>query len=180
MAASRVRLGTVLRMEDMTMDTIAPQTYEALERAHTLLSQDGDERNEDVQTLNEALQAHVRRRSSYILTIRERSQLDAERAARTDRCLLGKWLLGPGRRYGGMTAVQELAAAHVAFHEQSGVIAQAINGGRYDEARVTLQSTRSGFNRASHEMITLLVRLKKELAPARLGAKTAPEQRLRR
>ncbi len=161
------------------MDTTAPQTYEALELARTLLSQNDDERNEDVQTLNEALQAHVRRRSSYILAIRERSQLDAERAARTDLCLLGKWLLGPGRTRCGMTAVQELAAAHVAFHEQSGVIAQAINAGRYDEARATLQSTRSGFNRASHVMVTLLVRLKREFAIASLGAKTAPEPTLR-
>lgn len=151
-------------MMDTTINTITVQPHEVLELARVLVSEDDDGNAADIQTLNEALQAHVRRRSSYILTIRERSELDAERAARTDRCLLGKWLLGPGRTRGGMKHVRELAAAHVAFHEQSGAIARAINAGRYDEARATLQGSRSAFNRASHVMVTLLIRLKKELA----------------
>ena len=146
------------------MNTATVRADEVLELARTLLSEGDDGNAADIQTLDEALQAHVRRRSSYILTLRERSQLDAERAARTDLCPLGKWLLGPGRARDEMKTVQELAAAHVAFHEQSGAIARAINAGRYDEARATLQSTRSGLNRASHMMVTLLVRLKKELA----------------
>jgi methyl-accepting chemotaxis protein len=72
---------------------------------------------------------------------RASERLDVATAARADRCALGQWMDGAGkRRFGGLPDFEELRAAHAAFHNHAGEILRLAQAGRREEARQMLTS----------------------------------------
>lgn len=114
-------------------------------------------RDIDVKT---AIDAHIRWRHRLEEFIRGTSQeqLVVETVAADNRCELGQWIHGDGRRqYGQLDLFVDLEAAHALFHQLAGDILATAMGGQRDDALIKLQT--GSFPRASGKVKNLLAKL---------------------
>lgn len=110
-----------------------------------------------------AIDAHRQWKVRLRTAIAERAPLDAQTICRDDRCPLGQWLHGAGRRrWGSQPNFMALMQKHAEFHEVAGGVARQINAGSFEEAEHLIGSS-SRFARVSAEVGTLLTRAKRGL-----------------
>ena len=116
--------------------------------------------------LDHAIEKHAEWKMRLRAAIMRHETVDLATVAADDRCELGKWLHGEGRRlFGSLGGFLPCVARHAEFHAQAGKIAQAINAGRYAEAELMLNGN-SPYANASSTVGAAILRLKKETVAA--------------
>jgi methyl-accepting chemotaxis protein len=86
-----------------------------------------------------AVRAHVEWRIKFRTAISKQEPMDIAAIAADDRCPLGKWLHGEGKReFGKLIAHSVCVQKHAAFHVEAGKVAQAIDSKKYAEAEAML------------------------------------------
>jgi methyl-accepting chemotaxis protein len=110
--------------------------------------------------LDSAVKAHADWKLKLRNAATQQDTLDAATVSRDDRCVLGKWLHGPGRpSYGHLPQFTGLIAKHAEFHRQAGHVAQTINDGRYDQA-LSMIGGGTPFNEASSTVVVAIRQLR--------------------
>lgn len=110
-----------------------------------------------------AIEKHGAWKIKFRMAITERGTMDASSIAVDNVCDLGKWLHGSeSASCRGLGTFPELIAAHRAFHQEAGKIAQAINGKRYAEAETMLNGT--SYGSASQRVGAAIMACQRELA----------------
>jgi methyl-accepting chemotaxis protein len=132
---------------------------------------------EAIAGLDVALQKHAEWKVKLRTAINQRDTLDAVTISKDNCCDFGKWLHGDAhQQLGHLASYTECVGKHAAFHKEAGSIAGLINEQKYTEADQKLASE-SGFNQASSEVGSAIMRLKKDVAAqnTKSVAKTAPK-----
>jgi len=120
-----------------------------------------------------AVQAHLDwKRKLHDAIDGKGEKLDAAVVSLDDRCALGQWIYGPGRRFAKYTEHASLRAAHAGFHECAGAIAEMAQHGKHDEAQRTLDGDFKEASKKTISQITALRKMLEELAK-RGSAKSA-------
>jgi methyl-accepting chemotaxis protein len=115
-------------------------------------------------SIEEALHKHADWKLKLRTAISTKEKLDAATITKDNCCDVGRWLYGEGKkRWSSSPELQNAIDAHKAFHQQAGRIAALVNAGKYSEAEAALGAN-SAYARASNELGTALIRLKKVLA----------------
>ena len=109
---------------------------------------------------NDAIAAHLRWRMtlSHYVAAPDRS-LDAALVASTDRCELGRWINGEGKRYSSVPEFTSLVAAHTMFHWAASAIVRKADSGQSVMQDIAL-GLQSGYGAASTEIIKTLMLLR--------------------
>ena len=114
-----------------------------------------------------AVQAHLDwKRKLHDAIEGKGEKLDAAVVCRDDRCALGQWIYGPGKRFAKYTEHESLRRAHAGFHKCAGAIAELAQQGKHDEAQRSLEGD---FKEASKMTIVQITALRKMLETAGLG-----------
>jgi hypothetical protein len=112
--------------------------------------------------LNEAIVVHQqwKTRLNQFLGGNGSEALDPAAAGRDDRCELGAWLHGPGKReYASLPEFTQLASAHAAFHRCAGeVVMRSLTGDKVG-ARTILDGAFHDFSKETAAAITHLKRI---------------------
>jgi methyl-accepting chemotaxis protein len=96
-------------------------------------------------------------RLKNILEGRSKEAPDPTVVGRDDRCVLGKWIHGPGQRCcGHLEEFQRLLGRHAHFHRLASEVLSAHGAGRREAARTLLDQD---FKTVSHEVLGLLNRI---------------------
>lgn len=115
-------------------------------------------------SLDTAIQKHVDWKIKFRSAITKKETLDAATISKDNCCEFGKWLHGDGKtQYGKLDSFKTCLSKHAAFHIEAGKLASAINAGKFAEAEATLGSNSSAFSTISSEVVTSIMRLKKEI-----------------
>ncbi|MEZ5306671.1 MAG: CZB domain-containing protein [Pyrinomonadaceae bacterium] len=90
---------------------------------------------------NAALKAH----SDWKITLRtamaRNEQLEVQKIAVDNACMLGSWLHGEGKKtIGSSASYLKLVTAHAKFHREAARVASAINFRNYEEAEKLLDA----------------------------------------
>jgi len=119
---------------------------------------------EAIAGLDVALQKHAEWKVKLRTAINQRDTLDAVTISKDNCCDFGKWLHGDAhQQLGHLASYTECVNKHAAFHKEAGSVAALINEQKYNEADQKL-AAESGFNRASSEVGSAIMRLKKDVA----------------
>jgi methyl-accepting chemotaxis protein len=90
---------------------------------------------------DKAGQAHVDWKHRLRAFIEGRGEaLDVAVVSCDDRCALGQWIYGPGKRFDKYREHDSLRTAHAKFHQCAGQVARLAQGDRRDEARRLLET----------------------------------------
>ena len=112
----------------------------------------------------EAIEAHMRwktRLQEYVNGTND-EPLDAKVVESDDRCVLGKWIYGPGEtKYRSSPLFQELVQKHALFHQCVGAVVKATDAGSKDKAMRIL--TEGDYLKASQMVTTALARFSRNL-----------------
>jgi methyl-accepting chemotaxis protein len=65
-------------------------------------------------------------------------QLDPETVSADNKCALGQWLYGPGKRHSGQADFESLRKAHAGFHLCAGHVISLTKAGKFDDATEVL------------------------------------------
>ncbi|MCX7143412.1 MAG: methyl-accepting chemotaxis protein, partial [Proteobacteria bacterium] len=102
---------------------------------------------EDEFDFNKAAQAHLDWKHKLHDCIEGRGEpLDAAVVSCDDRCILGKWIYGPGKRFEKYREHGALRSAHAQFHSCAGQVVRLAQAGKHEDAQGLLEtdfSTRS-------------------------------------
>lgn len=110
---------------------------------------------------DKAIDAHRQWKVKLRKAIAENITLDVDGICCDDRCSLGRWLHGSGKRkWKDRPDFSSLLEAHARFHKVAGEVALKINAGATREAE-KLIGAGSTFSHISNEVCTLLTRAKK-------------------
>ena len=105
----------------------------------------------------QAISAHIkftRMVSSYVL--RPDRSLEPSQVGASDRCDLGKWINGEGRRYSEMPDFSALVANHARYHRAAAEIVSRADAGQAKVQETELDST-SEFADASTGVVRALM-----------------------
>jgi methyl-accepting chemotaxis protein len=90
---------------------------------------------------DKAGQAHVDWKHRLRAFIEGRGEaLDAAVVSCDDRCALGQWIYGPGKRFDPYREHESLRAAHAQFHQCAGQVARLAQANRKEDARALLEA----------------------------------------
>ena len=78
-------------------------------------------------------------RHEFLLAMMRGTPLDVERIMGPHACRLGRWLVGPGRRYADQPWYGQMLDEHLGFHREAGRLAVLLNRGRYAEVEAGLR-----------------------------------------
>lgn len=113
--------------------------------------------------LDEAITKHAEWKVKFRSAITKKEKLDAAAIGMDNRCDLGKWLHGEGKRMhsanGNFSVLIDL---HAAFHKAAGRIAAVINAENYDQAEKMLGAG-TEYTLASSNVAAAITRLKKNV-----------------
>ena len=108
--------------------------------------------------IKEAIDAHVHWRQRIEDYIQGKGPLGAGDGDDHERCDLGQWLNGEGRkRYGNLQLFGDLRIAHEHLHERVGVILGQARAGQRDQALAELRAVE--YSRATARVKNLLAKL---------------------
>ena len=109
---------------------------------------------------DDAIAAHSqwKRKLRAYLAKPDRS-LKASDAAANDKCELGKWLAGEGRKYSMMPEFAKLVAEHTRFHKAAAGVITRADGGQDTSGEIALGAN-SEFGQASTNVVLALVEMK--------------------
>ncbi len=110
-------------------------------------------------TLEAVIEAHRAWRQQLADTLNRSpvEPLEIAAAGRSDRCVPGRWIVGPGQHaYGHRAEYQELIRAHAKFHLIASAVLIAHHAGTRDEAARLLNGD---FERLSEQVQLSLTRL---------------------
>ena len=104
--------------------------------------------------------AHSRWKSKLRSAVENHEQIDADAAGRDDRCDLGKWLYGEGKKYAQLPEYNDLRNKHSSFHS---IIPKVINLSHIsrEKALEMLDSGSGEFGRATSDCINAIASLRK-------------------
>lgn len=109
----------------------------------------------------EAVKAHVawKNRLEKVLDGTSEEQLDPAVVCRDDRCVLGKWIHGPGgQRFGRDVSFHGLRETHADFHVHAADILVKSSEGKKAEAKAILEGS---YREASHKVVGMLTELER-------------------
>ena len=111
-------------------------------------------------TLDLAIPVHQRWNDILCAAVAAHETLDVATLKRDDCCDLGRWLhSGASARYGSRPAFVGLLKRHREFHDVVGIVAAAINGGEYLDAKSMLVA-HSQFAYASIDVCVAIMKLR--------------------
>lgn len=112
--------------------------------------------------LEKAVTAHAEWKIKLRGAIQKKERLDASSISSDRCCPLGEWLHGEGRqKFAKHPSHGACLAKHADFHRQAGVVAGAINQGRYAEAEAMLVNG-SSYMTASSAVAMAIMALRKD------------------
>ena len=113
-----------------------------------------------------AIQAHARWKNKLAIYIAKPDRsIDAGSTSRDDRCDLGKWLHGNGRKYASLPEFGRLVDDHAHFHRTAGDIIRKADAGQIGGEEVAL-GARSDYAAASSAVVRAIMNIKNGLARA--------------
>jgi methyl-accepting chemotaxis protein len=115
---------------------------------------------------DEAIQVHAAWKvvlSTYLRSID--GTLKAAEARVDNRCALGRWLYGEGKKYSSMAEYQILIAEHARFHRAAGEVVDSANSGQELNADRILHSE-SEYGIASRNVVKAIMDLKRKATAA--------------
>jgi hypothetical protein len=117
--------------------------------------------------LDQALAMHTGWRSRLRAFLRGGSErLDPALVRRDDRCDLGQWLHGAGRREADESAWQSLVAEHAQFHAVAAEIVELAVAGQQDLAAARLDEEEGAFARATLGVVKAIATIKAKMSRA--------------
>jgi methyl-accepting chemotaxis protein len=121
---------------------------------------------EEPVNFDEAIAAHLqwRTRLSCYVAQPDRS-LSAADVILTDRCELGRWIGGEGKRYGGIPDFTSLVASHAQFHRAAAAVVAKADSGQCVTQDIAL-GLQSGYGAASAEIVKTLMVMKTRVPAA--------------
>ena len=115
---------------------------------------------------DEAIAAHIRWRTTLSRYVAQPDRsLNAAEVRLTDRCELGRWLGGEGRRYCGVPEFTSLVASHAQFHRAAAAVVAKADSGQCATKDIAL-GLQSGYGAASAEIIKTLMVMKTRVLAA--------------
>jgi aerotaxis receptor len=127
--------------------------------------------------LDQAVAAHLQWKTKLRNAIDRGETLDADTVCRDDRCPLGQWLHGEGRRrWGHVPEFTTLLERHADFHRTVGAVARQVNAGHRDAAGRAMEGG-SAFARATQATVMAIKALQRVTQTARPKAGAAPPTR---
>src|SRR3990172_5705542 len=114
--------------------------------------------------LGNAIAAHEEWKTTFRAAISNHETLDAITISADNRCELGRWLHGEGKKlFGTLPIHTHCVATHKLFHLEAGKIAEAINANNFVEAESML-AAHTHFSKTSNALAAAILRLKKDTA----------------
>jgi hypothetical protein len=114
--------------------------------------------------IDEAIGAHTRwklKLSAYLL--HPDHSLDPATVAQDQRCDLGQWIHGEGRKYASLPEIKTLEADHARFHKAASNVVSKADSGQNVSLEIAL-GAHSEFASASTAIVTSLMAMKRHLA----------------
>jgi len=116
---------------------------------------------------SKAIAAHLQWKTRLRNAIDHGEPLDVDAVCRDDRCPLGQWLHGDGRRaWGHVPAFTTLLERHAAFHQEVGAVAELVVSGQAEAAGRALQGG-SQFALATQDTVMAIQALQREMSAPR-------------
>jgi methyl-accepting chemotaxis protein len=110
---------------------------------------------------DQAIMCHTQWKSKLAAYIAKPDKsLDAAAVAQDDRCDLGKWIHGEGRKYANSAEFEKLVADHKRFHQAAGEIIRKADSGQSVQEKVAL-GAKSDYANASNAVVTSLMKMKR-------------------
>jgi Chemoreceptor zinc-binding domain len=114
----------------------------------------------------EAIQKHAEWKIKFRSAMGKKEKLDATTICADNKCALGIWLHGEGKRtLDAHPAFADVLRHHAEFHRAAGAVAAVINAGDYEKAEKML-TLGTPFASASSAVGTALMSLKRQTAQA--------------
>jgi methyl-accepting chemotaxis protein len=111
-----------------------------------------------------AVEAHAKWKAKLAAYIAKPDRsLNAGDTAQDDRCELGQWLHGKGRRFGNLPEFAQLIEDHAHFHAAAGEVIRGADTGKIARGEVALGG-RSEYARVSRAVVESLMKMKSILA----------------
>jgi hypothetical protein len=112
--------------------------------------------------LGNAIAVHDEWKDKFHTAITNNEMLDATAISADNCCELGKWLYGEGKTlFGNLPMHAHCVSAHKTFHQEAGLIAEAINAKNFVEADNML-SAHAHFSITSLALTAAILRLTKD------------------
>ena len=115
---------------------------------------------------DEAIQVHADwkiRLSTYLR--KNDGSLKAAEARVDNRCALGRWLYGEGKKYSSEAEYQILVGEHARFHRAAGEVVDKANSGQETNVESILHSE-SEYGIASRNVVKAIMDLKRKVTAA--------------
>ncbi|HEX9110728.1 MAG TPA: CZB domain-containing protein [Terriglobales bacterium] len=111
---------------------------------------------------DEAIFAHSdwKRKLRLYLSKVDHSLTVADVAAADDRCKLGEWIAGEGRKYSALPEFATLSTQHTRFHKAAADIVEKADRGQ-DVSGELVPASNSEFSRASTSVVRAIIEMKK-------------------
>jgi len=87
--------------------------------------------------------------------------LKAAEVAVDNKCELGAWIAGEGRKYAAFPTFKTLTAEHARFHKAAAALVERANHGENVDAEVALGAS-SEFAKATSAVVSAIVEMKKK------------------
>ena len=118
-----------------------------------------------------AVQAHVGWKKKLVDCINGRGEpIDVHTASQDNKCALGQWLYGAGKKHAGTQEYSGLRGSHAQFHKCAGSVANLAQSGRTDDAEQLLATE---FEDASKDTIAKLYHMKSVASGRQVIAKSS-------
>jgi len=113
---------------------------------------------------DEAISAHSAwKRTLKLYLSKPDHSLAAADVALDDRCKLGEWIAGDGRKYSALPEFATLRAQHTRFHQAAGSIVSRADRGE-DISGELVPGSNSEFSQATAQVIRALIDMKKKVS----------------
>ena len=115
---------------------------------------------------DEAVQAHAAWKIKLSTYIRKTDGSLKSADVRADnRCALGQWLYGEGKKYASTTEYQSLVGEHARFHRAAGEVIDEVHSGKAVNAELILNFN-SEYGIASRNVVKAIMELKRKVTAA--------------
>ncbi len=112
---------------------------------------------------DEAIQAHAAWKVKLSIHLRKKDgSLKAAEARSDNRCALGQWLYGEGKKYSSTTEYQTLIGEHPRFHRAAGDVIDKANSGKDLNAALILNFS-SEYGIASRNVVKAIMDLRRKV-----------------
>lgn len=114
---------------------------------------------------DEAIQAHSAWKLKLSTYLRKPDgSLNSATIRPDNKCALGQWLHGEGRKFANVPEYKKLVAEHARFHQAAASVVDKANAGKFTSDDIALGG-KSEFGTASTSVVALILNMKK-LVPA--------------